>query len=109
MNIAPKNEKLDLGTLRHLEQLLGLELGLSTLGLGLSVFHSDGLLALLQLCHKPYGFLVKLYPAALNDYIYTISGADVNGKTSLGRSPLHVAASHGHGNVVDQLLNRGKY
>ena len=27
MNITPKSEKLDLGILRHLEQLLGLELG----------------------------------------------------------------------------------
>ena len=27
MNIAPKNEKLDLGILRHLEQHLGLGLG----------------------------------------------------------------------------------
>ena len=27
MNIAPKNEKLDLGILQHLEQLLGLGLG----------------------------------------------------------------------------------
>ena len=71
MNIAPKNEKLDLGILQHLEQLLGLGwvifsipptkhitllgLGLSTFGLGLglcilglglrlglSVIYSDG-------------------------------------------------------------------
>ena len=27
MNVAPKNEKLDLGILLHLEQLLGLGLG----------------------------------------------------------------------------------
>ena len=51
MNITPKNKKLDLGILQHLEQLLGLGLGwvifsipptkhVTLLGLGLSTFRA---------------------------------------------------------------------
>ena len=35
------------------------------------------------------------------------AGADVNGKTPLGRTALHVAAAAGHGKIVDTLLANG--
>jgi hypothetical protein len=35
------------------------------------------------------------------------SGANVNGKTPLGRTALHVAAARGHGHIVDLLLEKG--
>lgn len=34
-------------------------------------------------------------------------GADVNMKTTLGRTPLHVAAAQDRGSIVDILLNNG--
>lgn len=40
--------------------------------------------------------------------IYThIIGADVNMKTVLGRTPLHVSAAQNRGSIVDVLLNSG--
>ena len=47
MNVTPKNEKLDLGILQHVENFKGHfqhtpNQACHTLGLGLSVFHSDG-------------------------------------------------------------------
>lgn len=35
------------------------------------------------------------------------AGADVNGTTPLGRTPLHVSAAQGHGHIVDLLLEKG--
>lgn len=51
--------------------------------------------------------------AACNKYVsnmkrhFYLSGADVNASTPLGRTPLHVAASQGHGHIVDLLLEKG--
>ena len=39
----------------------------------------------------------------------TVTGANVNASTPLGRTPLHVASSQGHGHIVDLLLEHGKY
>lgn len=36
------------------------------------------------------------------------SGANVNGKTPLGHTALHVAAARGHGHIVDLLLEKGE-
>lgn len=35
------------------------------------------------------------------------AGADVNMKTPFGRTPLHVAASQGHSNTIDLMLEKG--
>ena len=40
-------------------------------------------------------------------FLFVCSGADVNACTPLGRTPLHVAASQGHGHIVDLLLEKG--
>lgn len=51
--------------------------------------------------------------SAINKYVSNkklhlyLSGADVNASTPLGRTPLHVAASQGHGHIVDLLLEKG--
>ena len=48
----------------------------------------------------------------MTDHLKIVSmifeGANVNTKTSLGRTPLHVAAAQGRGSIVDILLNNGK-
>lgn len=45
----------------------------------------------------------------VNKFIFLLlSGADLNTKTALGRTPLHVAAAQGRGSIVDILLNSGK-
>ena len=37
------------------------------------------------------------------------AGANVNASTPQGRTVLHVAASQGHGNVIDFLLEKGRH
>lgn len=36
-----------------------------------------------------------------------LTGTDLNACTPCGRTALHVAASQGHGNIVDILLEKG--
>jgi len=53
-----------------------------------------------------------VFPTSVSFFIlcqYSYTGADVNSSTPLGRTPLHVAAAQGHGNIVDLLLEKGKH
>ena len=66
-----------------------------------NIVYFNGLMDKCTICERAvvYIFFFVIFPV----------GADVNAKTSLGRTPLHCAASKGHGKVVDLLLEKGEY
>lgn len=49
----------------------------------------------------------ELYRCNLH-YVALVAGANVNSSTPNGRTPLHLAASQGHGQIIDSLLQNGK-
>lgn len=49
----------------------------------------------------------ELYRCNLH-YVALVTGANVNSSTPNGRTPLHLAASQGHGQIIDSLLQNGK-
>ena len=53
-----------------------------------------------KMCHH--------YPLVIISIASLRSGADVNAKTTLGRTALHAASAQGHGSILDLLLEYGK-